>query len=64
MLSEKQLLANRQNAIKSTGPRTPAGKAIASYSHFTKRTHLKGKAWSGLVLRGFSEAKGGTIVKI
>ena len=30
MLSEKQLQANRQNALRSTGPRTAAGKAIAS----------------------------------
>ena len=30
MLSEKQLLANRQNALRSTGPRTPAGRAAAS----------------------------------
>ena len=30
MLSEKQLLANQQNALRSTGPRTAAGKAIAS----------------------------------
>ncbi|OQY04243.1 MAG: hypothetical protein B6I25_07245 [Planctomycetales bacterium 4572_13] len=30
MLSEKQLLANQQNALCSTGPRTIAGKAISS----------------------------------
>jgi hypothetical protein len=30
MLSEKQLLANRQNALKSTGPRSAAGRAMAS----------------------------------
>lgn len=30
MLSEKQLLANRQNALRSTGPRSAEGKAIAS----------------------------------
>jgi len=30
MLSEKQLLANRQNALRSTGPRTPEGKAVSS----------------------------------
>jgi hypothetical protein len=30
MISEKQLLANRQNALRSTGPRTAEGKAIAS----------------------------------
>ena len=30
MLSEKQLFANRQNALKSTGPRTPEGKTASS----------------------------------
>ena len=30
MLSEKQWLANRQNAFKSPGPRTPEGKSIAA----------------------------------
>jgi hypothetical protein len=30
MASEKQIAANRANASKSTGPRTPLGKAIAS----------------------------------
>ena len=30
MISEKQLLANRQNALKSTGPRTSEGKAVSS----------------------------------
>jgi len=30
MASEKQVQANRQNSIKSTGPRTAAGKAISS----------------------------------
>src|SRR5690349_15731046 len=29
-ISEKKLLANRQNALKSTGPTTEAGKAVAS----------------------------------
>jgi hypothetical protein len=29
-VSQKQLLANRQNAQKSTGPRTPEGKAVSS----------------------------------
>ncbi len=28
--TNKQLLANRQNALKSTGPRTASGKSIAS----------------------------------
>ncbi len=30
MLSERQLAANRLNAQKSTGPRTPEGRAICS----------------------------------
>ncbi|MHC4863511.1 MAG: hypothetical protein ACYTEX_05490, partial [Planctomycetota bacterium] len=30
MTSEAKTLANRQNAQKSTGPRTPQGKAVAS----------------------------------
>ena len=30
MTSEAQLVANRQNALKSTGPRTPEGKAIVA----------------------------------
>ena len=30
MISEKQLLANRQNALRSTGPRTAEGRAISS----------------------------------
>src|SRR5689334_12997126 len=30
MASEKQILANQQNSAKSTGPRTPEGKAISS----------------------------------
>ena len=30
MATEKQIAANRANALKSTGPRTPEGKAISS----------------------------------
>ena len=30
MASEKQLLANQQNALKSTGPKTTGGKALAA----------------------------------
>ena len=30
MTSERQAEANRQNATKSTGPRTPAGKAVVT----------------------------------
>ncbi|MHC5184648.1 MAG: hypothetical protein ACYSPI_10290, partial [Planctomycetota bacterium] len=35
MVSQKQLLANQQNALKSTGPKTTEGKALA------KRNSLK-----------------------
>ena len=34
MVTEKQLTANRQNAVKSTGPRTLEGKAKASKNAF------------------------------
>lgn len=34
MLSEKQQIANRQNALKSTGPRTAAGRHTASQNAF------------------------------
>jgi len=34
MATEKQILANRQNAKRSTGPRTAAGKAISSRNAF------------------------------
>ena len=30
MISEKQLLANQQNALKSTGPKTNEGRAISA----------------------------------
>lgn len=30
MTSERQIEANRQNAVKSTGPRTPGGKAVVA----------------------------------
>jgi len=35
MVSDKQLAANRANAQRSTGPRTPEGKAIARYNALT-----------------------------
>jgi hypothetical protein len=34
MASEAQIRANRQNALRSTGPRTAAGKAISSRNAF------------------------------
>lgn len=42
MTTSKQLAANRQNALRSTGPRTPEGKAVSSMN---ARTH-------GLLCRG------------
>ncbi len=35
MTSDKQVRANRQNALKSTGPKTPEGKAIVSRNALT-----------------------------
>ena len=32
MTTEKQVVANRENALKSTGPKTPAGKAVVRYN--------------------------------
>ena len=32
MTSEKQAKANRRNALKSTGPKTPNGKAAIRYN--------------------------------
>lgn len=34
MTSEKQIEANRQNALKSTGPKTPEGKAISKMNRY------------------------------
>ncbi len=36
MTSEKQIRANRRNALKSTGPKTPEGKATV---RLNARTH-------------------------
>ena len=33
MTSTKQIEANRRNSLKSTGPRTPEGKAVASLNN-------------------------------
>lgn len=35
MISDKQLEANRSNALKSTGPKTELGKSIASKNSTT-----------------------------
>ncbi len=41
MPTEKQIIANRLNAQKSTGPRTPQGKTIASQNALTHRLFAK-----------------------
>ena len=33
MATEKQIAANRLNALKSTGPRTPQGKLVSSLNN-------------------------------
>ena len=48
MTSERQAEANRQNAQKSTGPRTPAGKAVvalngAKHGLLSRECLLKGE---------------------
>ena len=48
MISEKQLLANQNNAKRSTGPRTPEGKALASQNNLkhgllAQKTVIKGE---------------------
>ena len=40
-ISEKQLLANSNNAQKSTGPRTETGKKISSQNAVQLFNHLK-----------------------
>jgi hypothetical protein len=47
MASEKQIAANRANAARSTGPRTPAGKAASSRN--AARHHLLARSF---VLKG------------
>src|SRR5277367_4493966 len=41
MISEKQLAANRRNALRSTGPRTEEGKKTAALN--ARRHHLTGQ---------------------
>ncbi len=41
MISEKQLAANRRNALRSTGPRTEEGKKVAALN--ARRHHLTGQ---------------------
>ena len=52
MASEKQIAANRTNAQKSTGPRTPEGKAVVSLNSLTH-----GLRSSRVVLPGDDEAE-------
>jgi hypothetical protein len=49
MISRKQLIANRRNAKKSTGPRSKAGKRIAS------KNHLQHGMRSGDILQPFED---------
>lgn len=50
MTSQKQIEANRQNALKSTGPKTPEGKAVASKNAIkhglrARHTVIDGESW-------------------
>jgi len=51
MTSERQVEANRQNAKKSTGPRTPAGKAVVALNGMKhgllSRESLVKSGWQG-----------------
>jgi hypothetical protein len=53
MISQKKLEANRRNAQKSTGPKTPEGKARSSQNGLTHG--LTSKKWP--ILRGEDEAE-------
>ena len=63
MISNKQLEANRRNAQKSTGPRTPEGKKISClnalkhgvYSHDVVLPHEDHRAWE-ISYNGFVDA--------
>ena len=54
MTSERQAEANRQNAQKSTGPRTPAGKAVVAlngikHGLLSRESLIKGESEAELV---------------
>jgi hypothetical protein len=56
MISERQADVNRQNAKKSTGPRTPAGKAVVAlngmkHGLLSRESLVKGESEADLVLR-------------
>ena len=57
MTSERQAEANRQNAQKSTGPRTPAGKAVVAlngtkHGLLSRECLLKGESETEFVAFG------------
>ena len=57
MTSERQLEANRQNATNSTGPRTPAGKAVVAlngmkHGLLSRESLVKGESEVDLVAFG------------
>jgi hypothetical protein len=57
MTSELQAEANRQNAKKSTGPRTPAGKAVVAlngmkHGLLSRESLVKGESEADLVAFG------------
>ena len=57
MTSERQAEANRQNATKSTGPRTPAGKAVVAlngikHGLLSRECLLKGESETEFVAFG------------
>src|SRR5205823_6356062 len=47
MASEKQIEANRRNAQLSTGPTTPAGKAVVSQNAFQHGLRSSKVIWAG-----------------
>ena len=58
MISEKQLAANRQNALKATGPRTPEGKARSSQNstiHGLFSEHVVAKGESKKKFKAFRD---------
>ena len=57
MTSERQVEANRQNAKKSTGPRTPAGKAVVAlngmkHGLLSRESLVKGESEADLTAFG------------
>ncbi|MBL0160041.1 MAG: hypothetical protein IPP47_23585 [Bryobacterales bacterium] len=59
-MTEKRLAANRANAKKSTGPRTPAGKARTCHNaakhYLYARTHTIPPAWQDRIIPRVVEA--------